>query len=54
MGVVQQAVADGVGEVGVADDGVPVLAEELAGDECGGSLGAILDDLDQVAALAVA
>ena len=34
VGAVDQAVADGVGESGVADDLVPGLDGELAGDEC--------------------
>src|SRR5437773_11243828 len=54
VGVVEQAVADGIGQVGIADDGVPVLGQELTGDEGGGPLRAILDDLDQIPALAVA
>ena len=54
MGIVEQAVADGIRQVGIADAGVPVLGHELTGDECGGTFAAILDDLDQVAALAVA
>ena len=33
VGVVEDAVADGVGEVRVADAGLPVLGWELAGDE---------------------
>ena len=54
MRVVEQAVADGVGLVGVADDGVPVGDGQLAGDEGGGALGPVLDDLGEVAALGVA
>jgi hypothetical protein len=53
VGIVQEAVADGVGEVGIADAGVPLLGLELAGDESGCALGAVLDHLDQVAPLAV-
>ena len=52
--VVEEAVADGVGLVGVSDDGVPVGDGELAGDEGRGAFGAILDDLGEVAALGVA
>ena len=33
MGLVQEAIADGVGLVRVADHGVPVLDGELTGDE---------------------
>ena len=54
MRVVEQAVADGVGLVGVADDGVRVGDGQLAGDEGGGPLGPVLDDLGEVAAFGVA
>ena len=47
-------VADGVGLVGVTDDGVPVGDGQLAGDEGGGPLGPVLDDLGEVAAFGVA
>ena len=40
MRVVEQAVADGVGLVGVTDDGVPVGHRQLAGDQRGGAFGA--------------
>ena len=50
----EQAVADGVGLVGVADDGVPVGCGQLAGDEGGGTLGPVLNDLGEVAPLGVA
>jgi hypothetical protein len=53
VGVVEEAVADGVGLGRVADAGVPLLGWELGGDEGGGALGAVLDDLDQVSPLAV-
>ena len=48
--VVEHAVADGVGVVGVADDGVPVGHGQLASDVGGGAFGAVLDDLGEVAA----
>src|SRR5262249_56094265 len=54
VGVVEQAVADGVGEVGIPDGSVPVLRGDLTGDEGGGALGAVLDDLDQVSTFVVA
>ena len=54
VGVVEQAVADGVGLVGVADDGVPVGDGQLAGDERRGAFGAVLDDLGGVSPLGVA
>src|SRR3972149_3124416 len=40
--VVQQAIADRVGLVGIPDDAVPVLDRRLAGDEGRASLAAIL------------
>ena len=52
--VVEQAVADGVGLVGVADDGVPVGDGQLTGDEGRGAFGPVLDDLGEVAPLGVA
>ena len=45
---------DGVGLIGVADDGVPVGHRQLAGDQRRGALGAVLDHLGQVAPLGVA
>ena len=50
----EQAVADGVGKVGVADAGVPVSGGQLAGDEGGGAFAAVFDDLDQVSSFGVA
>jgi len=52
--VVQQAIADSIGEIGVADGGVPVLDGDLAGDQRRGPLAAVLDDLDEVAPFVVA
>ncbi len=40
-----QAVQDSIGEGGVADDFMPVLEGELAGDEGGFSARTVLDDL---------
>ena len=54
MRVVEQAVADGVGLVGVADDGVPIGHGQLTGDEGRGAFGPVLDDLGEVAPLGVA
>jgi hypothetical protein len=50
----EEAIADGVGQIRTADDAVAVLGRTLAGSEGRGALGAVFDDLDQVAALAVA
>jgi hypothetical protein len=47
-------VADGVGLVGIADDAVPVVDGELAGDQRRSALSAVLDDFDQVASFGVA
>ena len=51
MGVVDEAVEDGVGQRGVADHVVPTVDRELAGDEGRGALVAVVDDLQQIAAL---
>ena len=45
------AIEDGVGESRLADDLVPLVERELAGDERGASAIAVLDDLHQVAPL---
>ena len=51
IGVVHDAVQDGIGEGGLADDLVPGADRELAGDQ-GRSVGvAVLEDLQQVATL---
>ena len=54
MGVVQQSVADRVGLIGVPDAGMPVRRRELAGDQGRTALGAVLDDLGEVAPLSIA
>ncbi len=51
MGVVDEPVEDGVGEDGVADDVVPGVDGKLAGDDGGAAAVAVLEDLEQVAAL---
>ena len=51
--MVQQAVQDGIGNGGVADDGVPVFDGALAGDNGGVCPIAILDDFEQVVALGI-
>ena len=51
MGVVDQAVEDGVGDGGIADDLVPTIDRELAGDDDRAGLIAVFDDLQQIAAL---
>lgn len=51
MGVVDQAVEDGIGDGGIADDLVPAVDRDLAGDDDRAGLVAVLDDLQEVAAL---
>jgi hypothetical protein len=45
------AVEDGVGEGGLADDLVPLCQRQLAGDQDDGVLVSVLDDFHQIAAL---
>ena len=45
------AIEDGVGQGGIADDLVPAVDRHLAGDDDGAGVIAVLDDLQQVAAL---
>ena len=52
--MVQQAVQDGVGDGGFADDGMPVFDRALAGDHGGSFLITILDDFEQVVTLGIA
>lgn len=49
MHVVQQAVADGIGDGGVTDPAVVVLDRQLMGDESPPPGRAVVDDLQQVA-----
>ena len=51
VGVVDEAVEDGVGERGVADDLVPLLDRNLAGDQNRRALVAILEDFEEIALL---
>ena len=51
VGVVDEAVEDGVGDGGIADDLVPVLDGHLAGDDGRAAPVPVVDDLQQVAAL---
>jgi hypothetical protein len=50
MGVVDEAVENGVGIGRVADDGVPVFDGELAGDDGGSAAVAFLEDFEKVVA----
>jgi hypothetical protein len=51
VGVVHAAVADGVGQRRVTDDGVPVLRLELAGDDGRARVVAVIEQLKQVLAV---
>ena len=51
MTVVQQAVQDGIGDSGFANDLMPVFGGALAGDDGGSFLIAVLDDFEEVVAL---
>ena len=51
MGVVDDAVEDGVGDGRLADDVVPSVDGDLAGDEGSAVAVAFLDDLQQIAPL---
>ncbi len=45
-----QAVEDGVGVGGIADQRVPLIDRELAGDDGGAASVAVLEDLEEVVA----
>ena len=51
VGAVHEAVEDGIGQGWVADDVMPVLDGKLAGGDGGAYAVAVLDDLEQVAAV---
>src|SRR5580704_15279475 len=51
MGVVNDPVEDGVGEGGLADQVVPAVDRDLAGDQRGAASVAIFDDFQHVVAL---
>jgi hypothetical protein len=51
VGAVDDAIEDGIGERRVADDLIPSLDRQLAGDQDRTGVVAILDDLQEVAAL---
>jgi len=50
VGVMDQAIEDGVGIGGVADQRVPLIDRELAGDDGGAAAVAVLKDLQEVVA----
>ena len=45
IGVVNDAIEDGIGERRIADDLVPAVDRQLAGDDDGAGVVAVLDDL---------
>lgn len=51
VGVMDEAIKDGVGEGGVPDSLVPVLDRQLAGDDGGAAAVAVFEDFEQVAPL---
>ncbi len=50
VSVVNEAIQNRITERGVADDVVPVLHGDLAGDDCGSAAMAIIEDFHDVAA----
>ena len=48
MGVVEESVQDGVAEGGIADDLVPVLDGDLAGEQRAPAGVAVVEDLEEV------
>ena len=53
MGVVEEAVADGVGEGGIADEGVPLGDGELAGQDGGAGAVPVVEEFEEVTAILV-
>ena len=51
MGIVDDAVEDGVGEGGIADHIVPAVDWELTGDQGSAAAGSFFGDLEQVMSL---
>ena len=49
VGVVNEAIQDGIAEGGVSDNVVPMFNRDLAGNEGGGAAVAIIEDLQEVA-----
>jgi hypothetical protein len=53
VGVVEKAIADGVGQRGLAEVVVPLGGGELAGDDRRAAAVAVFEDLEQVSALLI-
>jgi hypothetical protein len=50
VGVVDEAIQDGVCESGIADDFMPGIDGDLAGDDGGCATMAVVEDFEQIAA----
>lgn len=53
MCIVHESVADGIGDCGVGESLVPTLRRQLRGDDGGGAVVAVLEDLEEIAPLDV-
>ena len=53
MGVVEQPIADRIGDGSLSEMVMPVLNRQLAGEERGAEVVAVLEDLEQIAAIRV-
>ena len=51
VSVMDEAVEDGIGEGGVADEFMPLLDRQLRGDDGGTESMAVIEDVEQVTAL---
>jgi hypothetical protein len=51
VSLVQKAIEDGLGQGGIGHGPVPGIDRQLAGDQGGAELGAVLDHLQEIAAL---
>src|SRR6266446_1705508 len=51
MGAMDDAVENGVSQGGIANDFMPAIGRELAGDQQGSPVVAIVDDLEQITTL---
>src|SRR4051795_13638999 len=51
MGIVNDAIQDGVGQGGIPDQGMPAVHWGLAGDQGGAAAVAVFDDFEHVVAL---
>lgn len=49
VGVMDDAIQDGIGQGGIAEVAMPLLDRELAGDDGAATLEAVIDDFQQIA-----